>query len=192
MSLKVLTLLASAIEKGNTGIMLENFLKGLTSKKQIENHIVNVCKEQLNGCAGCLACKNHKEVYCSQNDRCSELMKEFIEADLVIFAFPIYWYAMPGQLKVFIDRTVMMMDWNTFSAKQEVLDKGKKTIVALTTCGSAGYDRGVFEIKEIASLFGYSFNEMHLTGGSDNTSIAKNSNKMKQAYAFGEKIAQKI
>ena len=40
----------------------------------------------------------------SASDRFPELVNRMIEADLVIFATPVYWYAMSGALKNFLDR----------------------------------------------------------------------------------------
>lgn len=53
----------------------------------------------------CRLCRNDAGD-CTIDDRFGELfLEKFIPADGVIFATPIYWYGMSGQLKTFFDRT---------------------------------------------------------------------------------------
>ena len=123
MTKKVLTIFGSYIQEGNTKKALDNFIAGLEEKHKIEHHFVNVCREHIEGCHGCLGCAAHEDIFCSQNDKGFELMKELIEADVVIFAFPIYWYYMPGQVKEFLDRSVILFNWNGFVPKECIKEK---------------------------------------------------------------------
>ena len=193
MSIKVLTLLSTYQQQGNTKCLVDHFIKGLEETKKVEHHLHNVRTEELNGCKGCLTCAKDNEFKCSQNDKTFELMKEMLESDIVVFAFPIYWYYMPGELKKFIDRTVAFFNWNGFVPKQEVKEKLKKiTFVALVTCGSAGIEASVEPIKMLAKMSGGKYEELALTGGHSNTSIAENEEKMKQGIELGKKVASQF
>ena len=53
-------------------------------------------------CRGCLACQ--KLGRCVINDDANAIMQQVLEADVVCWATPIYYYEMSGQMKVLIDR----------------------------------------------------------------------------------------
>ena len=44
--------------------------------------------------------------YCIHDDGMDKLCKKLLSADVIVFATPVYFYSMSGQLKVFIDRLV--------------------------------------------------------------------------------------
>ena len=193
MAKKVLTLFGSYIEEGNTRAAVDKFIAGLQEKHQIEHHFVNVCREHIEGCHGCLGCAAHEDIFCSQNDKGFEIMKELIEADIVIFAFPIYWYYMPGQLKGFLDRTVILFNWNGFKPKECIKEKlAGKQFIAIVTCGSAGIEASIDPIKMLANMVGGKFDSLAFTGGKTNKSIADDEKKMAEALEFGRKIAAQV
>ena len=55
-------------------------------------------------CIGCLACL--KTGKCVQKDDAPEIMEKLRRADVLVFATPIYYYEMCGQMKTLLDRTV--------------------------------------------------------------------------------------
>lgn len=193
MTKKVLTLFGSYVQQGNTKAAVDKFITGLEEKYQIDHHFVNVCRDVVEGCHGCFGCAAHEELYCSQNDKGFELMKELIEADIVIFAFPIYWYYMPAQLKAFLDRTVILFNWNGFVPKECIKNKlAGKQFVCIVTGGSAGVEQSIDPVKMLATMVGGKFDSFALLGGKTNTSIAHDEKKMEEALAFGRKIAAQL
>ncbi len=54
-------------------------------------------------CTACDACLE-TERFCVFEDDMQPLYRQFIEADLVVLASPVYWWSISAQLKVFIDR----------------------------------------------------------------------------------------
>lgn len=58
----------------------------------------------MNYCTGCGVCNStHKWV---QKDDMAEIMDKMVNADVIVFATPVYFYTMDAQLKTLIDRTV--------------------------------------------------------------------------------------
>ena len=53
-------------------------------------------------CIGCLACLKTGE--CVQKDDAPEIMEKLRRADVLVFATPIYYYEMCGQMKTLLDR----------------------------------------------------------------------------------------
>lgn len=56
----------------------------------------------LHFCTGCLACQ--KIGRCVINDDANAIAEKVLHADVVVFATPIYYYEMSGQMKTLIDR----------------------------------------------------------------------------------------
>lgn len=53
-------------------------------------------------CKGCLACQNTGK--CVIRDDMEDMIAQVRDADTIVFATPVYYYGMSGQLKTFLDR----------------------------------------------------------------------------------------
>ena len=60
----------------------------------------------LEPCLGCLNCWKRTPGKCFRDDDMAAAIESYVTADLVVWSFPLYYYALPGQLKCFLDRTV--------------------------------------------------------------------------------------
>ena len=100
---KVVILSSSPRKNGNTETLCRQFEKGaLEAGHQVE--FVRVADQKLGYCQACYVCK--KTGKCFQNDGLNELAQKLIDADVILFSSPAYFYNMTGQLKVLIDRLV--------------------------------------------------------------------------------------
>lgn len=62
-------------------------------------------ESNLSGCIGCKACRSNRELLgCIHNDAVTQWMDEVIGADAILFAAPVYMWALPAQFKIFVDR----------------------------------------------------------------------------------------
>ncbi len=59
-------------------------------------------KIQVNGCLGCNACRYEKP--CIQKDDFNQLIPKIKEADLIVFASPLYFWTISSKIKAFIER----------------------------------------------------------------------------------------
>ncbi len=86
---------------GNSQVLAEQFEKGAID---VGNSVqtINLRDLNLKFCMGCLACQ--KIGKCVLNDSINELLPTVKNADVIVFATPVYFYSMCGQLKTFIDR----------------------------------------------------------------------------------------
>lgn len=73
-------------------------------KKVIGNEVekITLSGKSIGFCKGCLACQ--KLGKCVIDDDANAIMQKVLEADVVCWATPIYYYEMSGQMKVLIDR----------------------------------------------------------------------------------------
>ena len=104
--MKVLVLNGSPKERSDTMCLTNSFLKGLNKNKDVDIHIIDLIKKNIKPCLGCFKCWKNEEGLCIQNDDQKEIMDEYKEADVVIYSFPLYSYAMPSHLKAFVDRLI--------------------------------------------------------------------------------------
>lgn len=98
---KVLVLCSSPRVNGNTEILANEFARGaIDAKNQVE--YVRLADKKIGFCIGCRACENSEK--CFQQDDMSELIDKVLNADVIVFATPVYFYVMSAQMKIFIDR----------------------------------------------------------------------------------------
>lgn len=104
---KVLIIAGSPRKNGNSDLLAQQFAKGAEeSGNQVE--IVYLRDLSINYCVGCLACQ--KTGRCFQKDDANALLPKMMEADVVCFSCPVYYYSVSGQMKTFIDRMNPLYD----------------------------------------------------------------------------------
>jgi multimeric flavodoxin WrbA len=100
-ALKVLGIMGSPRMKGNTELLLDEALKGARSQ-QAETEKIVVDKLKISPCReyyGCLRDGN-----CVIRDDMDGIYPRLLDADAIIVASPIFFYAVSAQLKALIDR----------------------------------------------------------------------------------------
>lgn len=103
MSKKVLIISSSPRKGGNSDILCDKFLEGSqTAGNQVEKIFLR--DKKINYCTGCGFCNTNDYSGCSQQDDAGEILEKMVEADVIVFATPVYFYTMCAQLKTLIDR----------------------------------------------------------------------------------------
>jgi len=91
------------MDKGNTALILGPFLDGLRDEgAEVELHYTN--KLDINPCQGDLSCYLKAPGECFQDDGMRRLYPRLREADLWVFATPVYWDGVTGPMKNLMDR----------------------------------------------------------------------------------------
>lgn len=108
---KVLVLDASPVgHDGCTMLVTKSFLKGFSSVCDTETEIVKLGELNVQPCCGCLSCWASGDGDCViKGDDIAEFKRKILAADVFIESFPLYFFGMPGTLKVFTDRMLGMM-----------------------------------------------------------------------------------
>ena len=102
--MKILVLNGSPRPHGTTAGMIEAFQKGAEEAGH-DVCVVNVAHMNVKGCLGCDYCRNQEKEKCVQQDEMQSLYPEFLSADMIVFASPIYYFTMSAQLQAVIQRT---------------------------------------------------------------------------------------
>jgi len=179
MSKKVVVLSTSLRANSNSELLAKSFVEGA---KEAGNEVeyISLKNKDIRFCIGCLACQTIG--HCVIKDDVADIMNSVLEADVVVWATPIYYYEMSGQMKTLIDRL------NPMYSK----DYKFRDIYLLATAAEEGDE--VFE-KVITGLNGWidcfekaSIQGTVLCGGvSDGGAISDNS-KLKEAYNMGSHV----
>lgn len=98
---KILIILGGGRKKGNTAQLVDAFMKGAMEAGHA-TELISLNQLQVNGCIGCNACRYGKP--CVQKDDFNSLVPKILEADLLVFASPLYYWTISSKIKAFIER----------------------------------------------------------------------------------------
>ena len=104
MGKRVLILSSSPRKNGNSDTLCHNLMSGA---KDSGNEVVEIFinDKNINYCKACAYCEKHNGV-CTIKDDMVDIIKEIFASDVIVFASPVYFYSISGQLKTLIDRLV--------------------------------------------------------------------------------------
>ncbi len=99
---KNVVIISASLRKGSNSEMLaKEFAKGaLEAGNKVET--VSLREKSIGFCRGCLACL--KLGKCVIGDDAVEIAEKMKNADVLVFATPVYYYSVSGQLKTMLDR----------------------------------------------------------------------------------------
>lgn len=101
MSKQVLIISTSPRKGGNSDALAQSFAKGAADAgNQVEK--VELYDKTIGFCRGCLACQ--KTQRCVIRDDADTIAQKMCTVDVIVFATPIYYYEMSGQMKTMLDR----------------------------------------------------------------------------------------
>ena len=98
---KVIVISTSLRHGSNSDMLADKFVEGANSVGNDVEKISLVGKD-IQFCKGCMGCQ--KLGRCVIKDDVNDIMEKVLEADVVCWATPIYYYEMSGQMKTLIDR----------------------------------------------------------------------------------------
>ena len=101
MNKKVLIISSSPRKGGNSETLAAAFAKGAREAGH-QAETVYLREKQVGFCKGCLACL--KLGHCIIQDDAVEIAAKMHNADVLVFATPVYYYCVSGQLKTMLDR----------------------------------------------------------------------------------------
>ena len=98
---KVVVVSTSLRAGSNSQVLAEKFAEGAKAAGN-EVDFISLRGKEIKFCVGCLACQ--KLGACVIKDDVPSIMESVLNADVVCWATPIYYYEMSGQMKTLIDR----------------------------------------------------------------------------------------
>lgn len=151
---------------------------------------LNVADLDVKPCRGCEACHAPGAKGCVQRDEMDKAYPLLDAADIIIFASPIYWFNMCGQLKVFIDRLLAIVYKK--DAEGNLLFAAKKIGAALTYGDEDHFASGCMNaircFQDICLYTGAQWLGPVYGSAYDAGEIQKNEKLMADALEYGKKL----
>jgi multimeric flavodoxin WrbA len=139
-------------ENSNTFQLTRAFIEGITAAETAAApatgtidtiDTITVAQKNIKPCRGCFCCWEKTPGKCIIPDDMGSILEAYIQADLVIWSFPLYYYSVPGILKNLIDR-LLPLNLPFMTDRTDGLGSGShpsrydlsgKRYVVLSTCG---------------------------------------------------------
>ena len=180
MGKKVLIISTSLRPNANSEILARETERGAKDAGH-EVEFVTLKDKVINFCKGCLACQ--KLGKCVINDDANEITSKMKEADVIVWATPVYYYEMSGQMKTLIDRA------------NSLFATGKNFTETYVITTSADSSKGVVQTVLngvngwVACFSGLELKGYLEAGGLDNPNDVQNRNELlEEAYNMGKNI----
>lgn len=101
--MKIVVLMGSPRPTGNTASLVHDFKEGAESVGH-EVYVIQVGSMNIKGCIGCDYCKKVGNGKCAINDDMQTVYAILEDADMIVFASPVYYFSFTGQLQSMISR----------------------------------------------------------------------------------------
>ncbi len=186
--MKVLGIMGSSRRDGNTNDLLNVALRGAADAgAQVEKIVLADYK--INHIADCKVCRQQGK--CVNEDDLPVVIDKLLEADVHIWASPVYWYTVSGLVKVLFDRFFCYISWHPEVEFTEQMRGKGAAVIAVQEEQDLERARHLlgclqwsFEFLE-QEFFGFVLGP----GGSRGTAL-KDEETVKKAYELGRKAAE--
>ena len=177
---KVLVLSTSLRAKSNSEFLAGRLAEGAREAgHQVEQ--ISLKGKNIGFCTGCLACQ--KTQRCVLRDDALDIADKVREADTLVFATPIYYYEMSGQMKTLLDRMNPLYTTDYRFRRVYMLSVAAEDEAFVPEKAVSGLQGWVdcFEHAELADTL--------FLGGIGNAGEAAGmEEKLQKAYEFGKQI----
>ena len=148
--------------KENTYALIRAFCEGAKEAgHEVEEY--HVGKMKIAGCLGCEYCHTKGEGSCVQKDDLEKIMPAYKEADMIVFASPIYYFTITAQIEAAIQRVYCI-------GKPA---KAKKAALLLSSGSPGVYDAAIAQFNGYMTYAGIKSAGIITASGDENKSDAK-------------------
>jgi multimeric flavodoxin WrbA len=161
MSKNILIVSASPRKGGNSDLLCDEFMRG-GSEAGHDAEKIRLSEKQINYCTECCTCIS-KKGSCVQKDDMNDIYKKILTADVMVLASPVYFHAMNGQMKTFIDRVCpiysMIQGKDVYfivsaAGGQLPVDRAVQSLRVFTNCLPDIREKGVISITGVWDVGG--------------------------------------
>jgi multimeric flavodoxin WrbA len=130
-------------ERSNTLQLTKAFIEGLVAVHNHSLETITVSQKTIEPCRGCFCCWEKTPGKCIVSDDMGGVLDAYLQADLALWSFPLYYYSVPGILKNLIDR-LLPLNLPFMTERADGLGSGShpsrydlsgKRHILISTCG---------------------------------------------------------
>lgn len=177
--MKILVLTGSPRKNGNSNTLAENFIKGA---KEAGHSIVrfDAAFKNVHPCTGCNSCGMNGP--CIFKDDFEFVREHIVDADMVVFATPMYYFGISAQLKAVIDR---------FYAINGQIHRPKKAALLMTYANTSAQEAEPTKshYKTLLNYLGWEDCGQIIASGVWPVGAINNTTYPKQAYELGKSLS---
>jgi multimeric flavodoxin WrbA len=181
--------------KGNTAQLIDHFRRGAEEVGH-SVEVISLLRNEVKGCLGCNACRYGKP--CVQKDSFNDLVPKIKEADLLVFASPLYFWTISAKLKAFIERFYCIAEEDSNPPLGRYEKYPEKDCALLMTAADNffwTFEQAVSYYRfALVNYIGFHDKGMLLAGGCGDTNGKPQIGKtdyLEKAYQFGKTIYNK-
>ena len=181
--MKAVIVEASPKKDGNSVTLSKQFIKGLQENPEAE--ITELYLDDLNieFCRGCWSCLKLGEPGCVLDDDMTWIYPKLNEADVIVFATPIYWWHINAQMKKFIDRLEGLLDGNGPN------NLSGKSLVLILTYNMEDPDGVYLAIQMFRSIAGWAgLDLVVLKYNASDSHVSEAPWKLSETYELGKSL----
>ena len=157
-----IAILNGSPKKGNTVAMVAAFEEGAKEAGH-EVEVLHVGQMKIAGCLGCEYCHGKGEGSCVQKDDMEKVMPAYKDADMIVYASPIYYFDVTAQLSAAMQRI--------YAIGKPV--KAKKAALLLSSMSPSPYEGAIATYKSMVGYIGLEDQGIITAAGDENGSEAK-------------------
>lgn len=178
--MKITVITGSPHKNGTSALLADRFIEGAMEA----GHDVfrfNSAFEQVKPCLGCDQCGLGRNK-CVHDDSMNKLNPELLDADIVVFVTPLYYFGMSAQIKTVIDRF--------YGNNYKLMGSGKKAMLMATSYDNNDWTMTdlVTHYKTIVKYLRWKDVGIILATGCGTRSDIEQSEYPVQAYQMGKSI----
>lgn len=184
--MNICVLFGSPHKKGNTAALVDKYLSAQSDSSVLKRF--DVVKMEIHPCMGCMACKKTGKG-CIQRDDMDEIYPAITEADVIVFASPMYWWNVSGSLKNVIDR-IFALPFNRKTGLS-VLEGKKLQMIITSGQPESEWLRSELESmgKKMCDFTGMQWLGIVAAGNTGEISVDKQPEALKKAFMAGSTLA---
>jgi len=187
---KILILSGSPKKDGNTATLVDWFVEGARSNGgKVEVVRTAFLKYKSTGCTSCRACQKSDKYECVINDEAKPVLAKMADADVIVMATPLYFFAASAQLKLVFDRMFSLYKWDNAAGAMETPLKGKTFVLIASAFEDVGLDALEKPFALTAKYTGMKFLSLLVPNAGVSGEIRNKPGIRRQAIALGKKVA---
>jgi len=187
---KILILSASPKKDGNTATLVNWFKQGASCKgASIEIIQTAFLKHKAAGCTSCRMCQQSDKYECVIDDEIKPILAKMAQADVIVMATPLYFFAVSAQLKIVFDRMFSLYKWDNVAGTMQTILKGKTLVLIASAFEDVGLDVLEKPFSLTACYTGMEFKSFLVPNAGVSGDINSKIDVREKAIMFGKELA---
>lgn len=178
--MKIMVFEGSPNKRGSSNLLATEFIHGAKAAGHLVQ-TVDAAHAEIHPCTGCIHCEY--EGPCVQKDEMNRIREMILDADMLVFVTPVYYYGMSAQLKTLVDRFCAF--------NSSIQRKRMKSALLAVACNDDNWTFKALEVhyKTLVRYLNLMDMGMVLGAGCGTPEMTRRSKFPKLAYELGKRLS---